>query len=152
MCLTVCFFLFCVLWIFPVMRLFCFWFVLNFFSVFISYGKTAVISFSVISIILDRQFSDRQSLYISFLFNPFSANFTKWPNTLKQFVGNLPTNCLSVFDHFVGLMLKELIVSSFLLLIWLHRMKLEKEKINWIAYHCFLKCKSIEKQSPGGVL
>ena len=32
--------------------------------------------------------------------NPLSANPTKWANTLKQFVGNLPTNCLSVFDHF----------------------------------------------------
>ena len=36
-------------------------------------------------------------------FNPLSANFTKWSNTLKQFVGKLPTNCLSVFDHFVNL-------------------------------------------------
>ena len=34
--------------------------------------------------------------------NPLSANFTKWSNTLKQFVVKLPTNCLSVFDHFVG--------------------------------------------------
>ena len=25
-------------------------------------------------------------------FNPFSANRTKWSNTLKQFVGKLPTN------------------------------------------------------------
>ena len=40
--------------------------------------------------------------------NPLSANFIKWSNTLKQFVGNLPTNCLSVFDHFVGLALKRL--------------------------------------------
>ena len=40
--------------------------------------------------------------------NALSANFTKWSNTLKQFVGNLPTNCLSVFDHFVGLALKGL--------------------------------------------
>ena len=32
---------------------------------------------------------------INFL-NPLSANFTKWSNTLKQFVGNLPTNCVSV--------------------------------------------------------
>ena len=32
--------------------------------------------------------------------NPLSANPTKWLNTLKQFVENLPTNCLSVFDHF----------------------------------------------------
>ena len=43
------------------------------------------------------------------LFNPSSANLTKWSNTLKQFVGKLPTNCLSVFDHFVGLALKGLI-------------------------------------------
>ena len=41
-------------------------------------------------------------------FNPFSANFTKWSNTLKQFVVNLPTNCLSMFDHFLRLALKGL--------------------------------------------
>ena len=35
-------------------------------------------------------------------------NFTKWSNTLKQFVGKLPMNCLRVFDHFVGLALKGL--------------------------------------------
>ena len=39
---------------------------------------------------------------------PLSAKITKWSNTLKQFVGNLPTNCLSVFDHFVGLVLEGL--------------------------------------------
>ena len=39
-------------------------------------------------------------------FNPLSANPTKWSNTLKQFVRKLPTICLSVFDHFVGLTLK----------------------------------------------
>ena len=43
------------------------------------------------------------------LFNPLSAKFIKWSNTLKQFVGKLPTNCLSVFDHFAGLALKGLI-------------------------------------------
>ena len=37
-----------------------------------------------------------------------SAKLTKWSNTLKQFVVKLPTNCLSVFDHFVGLALKGL--------------------------------------------
>ena len=42
-------------------------------------------------------------------FNPLSANFPKWSNTLKQFVGNLPTISLSVFDRFVGLTLKGLI-------------------------------------------
>ena len=40
--------------------------------------------------------------------SPSSANFTKWSNKLKEFVGKLPTNCLSVFDHFVGLVLKGL--------------------------------------------
>ena len=40
--------------------------------------------------------------------NPFSAKSTKWSNKLKQFVGNLPKNSLSVFDHFAGLALKGL--------------------------------------------
>ena len=44
--------------------------------------------------------------------NPLSASPTKWSNTLKQFVGNLPTNCLSVFDHFVKLALKWLIAAT----------------------------------------
>ena len=42
--------------------------------------------------------------------NPLSAKLTKWLNTLKQFVGKLPTNCLSVFGHFMRLVLKGLIV------------------------------------------
>ena len=37
------------------------------------------------------------------LVNPLSANPPKWSNTLKQFVVKLPTNCLSVFGHFVKL-------------------------------------------------
>ena len=45
--------------------------------------------------------------------NPLSANPTKWSNTLKQFVGNLPTNCLSVFDHFVKLAHKGLMEFDF---------------------------------------
>ena len=32
----------------------------------------------------------------------------------QQFVGNLRTNCLSVFDHFVGLALKGLIIDLLL--------------------------------------
>ena len=36
-------------------------------------------------------------------FNRLSDNPTKWSNTRKQFVG-----CLSVFNHFVGLAVKEL--------------------------------------------
>ena len=43
-----------------------------------------------------------------FSVNPLRANPTKWSNTFKQFVDKLLTNCLSVFDHFVGLALKGL--------------------------------------------
>ena len=52
----------------------------------------------------EHNFHFPQSLY----FNLLSANSTKCSNTLKQFVGNLPTNCFSVFDHFVKLALKGL--------------------------------------------
>ena len=44
--------------------------------------------------------------------NPLITNPTKWSNTLKQFVGSLPTNCLSVFYHFVKLALKGLKVNA----------------------------------------
>ena len=44
--------------------------------------------------------------------NPLSSNPTKWPNKLKQFVSNLPTNCLSVFDHFVILAVKGLNIQN----------------------------------------
>ena len=50
-----------------------------------------------------------------YFFNPLSANPTKWSNTLKQFLGSLPTNCFSVFDHFVGLALKGLILPCIML-------------------------------------
>ena len=49
-----------------------------------------------------------QSFNMFNLINPLSANPEKWSNTLKQFVANLPTNCLSVFDHFMNLALKGL--------------------------------------------
>ena len=41
--------------------------------------------------------------------NPLSANPKRWSNILKQFAGKLLTTSLSMFDHFVGLALKELI-------------------------------------------
>ena len=40
-------------------------------------------------------------------FNSLSANLTNWSNTLKQFIGCC-CFCLSVFDYFVWLVLKEL--------------------------------------------
>ena len=52
-------------------------------------------------------------VFIRLLLNPLSAKFIKWSNTLKQFVGKLPTNCLSVFDHFMNLALKGLMRLAF---------------------------------------
>ena len=48
--------------------------------------------------------------------NPLNASFTKWSNTLKQFVGKMVKHIQTirrllsaiVFDNFVGLALKEL--------------------------------------------
>ena len=40
--------------------------------------------------------------------NSLSPNLTKLSKTLKQVIGNLPTNFLSVFDYFVGLALNGL--------------------------------------------
>ena len=45
---------------------------------------------------------------VELMFNPLNANPEKWSNILKQIVGNLPTICLSVFDHFMNLALKGL--------------------------------------------
>ena len=50
---------------------------------------------------------------VSYL-NSLSVNPIKWSNTLKQFFGNLPANCLSVFDHFVELALKGSIATMIL--------------------------------------
>ena len=52
-------------------------------------------------------YENSQTIKVNSL-NSLSANFTKGSNTVTHFVGNLPTNCLSVFVHFVGLVLKEL--------------------------------------------
>ena len=54
--------------------------------------------------------------WLSYLFDPLSSNPTSWSNILKQFFGSLPTNCLSVFDHFVGLALKGLTTETILAL------------------------------------
>ena len=41
-------------------------------------------------------------------FNPLTADPTKWSNTVKKNRRQQPTNCLSVFDHFVGLAIEGL--------------------------------------------
>ena len=50
-----------------------------------------------------REQSQKSPSWIGLTVNP-----TKSSNTLKQFVGNFPTNCLSVSDHFVKLAYKRL--------------------------------------------
>ena len=62
------------------------------------------------SMIINHKISITASLLQS-VFNPLSANPAKWSNTLKQFVGKLLTTCLSVFDHFVKLALKDFRIS-----------------------------------------
>ena len=57
---------------------------------------------------LNRQKVIHSRAKISMSIKPLSANPTKWSNKFKEFVGNLPTNCLSVFDNFVELALKGL--------------------------------------------
>ena len=76
--------------------------------------------------------------------NPLSAKLTKWPNTLKQLVSNLPTNYLSVFTHFVGLALKGIICCTMAYSIhvlsrpWLytdlkHELHSDKDSLNKIS-------------------
>ena len=62
--------------------------------------KSKLKSFSIVS-------SASHDFFVVTL-SPLIANPTKWPNKLKQFVDKLPTNCLSVFGHFVNLALKGL--------------------------------------------
>ena len=73
--------------------------------------------------------------------NPLSTNFTKWSNTLKQFVGKLPTNCLGLFDHFVGLALKGLTKRK----IEFHWRRLHKHFWKF-CYESSLNCSSKIKQ------
>ena len=41
------------------------------------------------------------SLSIKTVFGPLSAKPTKWSNTLKQFIGNLPTMIKWTYDFFI---------------------------------------------------
>ena len=47
-------------------------------------------------------------MYVIHFLTLKSPTSEKWSNTLQQIVGDLPTICLSVFDHFMNLALKGL--------------------------------------------
>ena len=66
------------------------------------YGANSIRYFG--SVIRNSLPNDFKSICDFDLFNTLNANPTKWSNKLKQFVGILP----SVFDQFVGLVLKGL--------------------------------------------
>ena len=70
-------------------------------------------------------------------FNPLTANATKWSNTLKQFVGNLPTNCLSAFDHFVRLALKRLKSKTLRELLLILDSRVMESLLKWIKQFPF---------------
>ena len=61
--------------------------------------------YDFLAVTIARKFSKNN---LNIFFKPLSANPTKWPNTLKQFIGKLPTNGLSMFGHFLNLALKGL--------------------------------------------
>ena len=46
---------------------------------------------------------NKKSISKFIAFYPLSANPAEWSNTLKKFVGKLPMNCVSVFDHLLAL-------------------------------------------------
>ena len=68
--------------------------------------------------------------------NPLSANPTKWPNTLKKFVGNFPTNCLSVFGHFVNLAFKGNVVSKLPMVRYLLEGVLKRNEVSIGRHEC----------------
>ena len=80
-----------------------------------------------------------QRLLATWPCNPLSTNPTKWLNTLEQFVGKLPTNCLSVFDHFAfcGMALKWFVakLETVLVLIWLTITLVFESKGQKLALH-----------------
>ena len=57
---------------------------------------------------MDTLYTKQNHIKVLTKLNTLSVNPTKWSNTLKQIRRLLPTNCLSMFDHFVGLALKGL--------------------------------------------
>ena len=65
------------------------------------------------------------------------ANPTKWSNTLKQFVSKLPRNCLSMFDHFVGLALKGIT--------FLNKLFCLRETSYFFSFHGIFECLIILK-------
>ena len=84
------------------------WKVFGICSFWIVMFHEVVIKIKIQNLRRNRESNSFRKTFKQFEFKLLSTNFTKWPNTLKQFVGNFSTNCLSVFGQLVGLALKGL--------------------------------------------
>ena len=75
--------------------------------------------------------------------SPLNANPTKWSNTqtIRQL---LSTNCLSVFDHFVGLALKGLTIELFLIML---QFNLIVTILQYVSLIIALTCSNLKKYS-----
>ena len=76
-------------------------------------------------------------LQLNFTLKLFSSNPAKRSNTLKQ-CRLLPTNCLGVFDHFVGLALKGSI-GKFVVITWLLKAVVQKCSVKKDVLRNFVK-------------
>ena len=75
--------------------------------------------------------------------SPLNANPTKWSNTqtIRQL---LSTNCLSVFDHFVGLALKGLTIELFFIML---QFNLIVTILQYVSLIIALTCFKLKKYS-----
>ena len=75
--------------------------------------------------------------------SPLNANPTKWSNTqtIRQL---LSTNCLSVFDHFVGLALKGLTIEPFFIML---QFNLIVTILQYVSLIIALTCFKLKKYS-----
>ena len=90
------------------------------------------------------------NIYRNFhIINSLNNNPTKGSNTLKQFVGNLLTNCLNVFDHFVKLALKGLTHKSRVITTKAKSYKSDNKRRSW--FYNRLLCTGCAKLSTNKV-
>ena len=77
---------------------------------YVSTPKTFCVNKTKDKLIKNSANANSRHFYI--FINVLSVNPKRWSNKLSQFVANLPTNCLSVHDHFIKLELKELMIKT----------------------------------------
>ena len=71
-------------------------------ATFLLFSCPAVISSKKLITLKSKSSKPSHPVHFRELYEPFKRQFHKMAKH-KQFVGNLPTNCFSVFGYFVGL-------------------------------------------------